>query len=66
MKQLYVIYTHNRFNQILIFTSYKKAYNWLKTATRLNDEQIKKEIIKTREAWQGFAEAFDLQQIKEA
>jgi hypothetical protein len=35
--KIYAIYTKNRFNQVLLFTSKAKAINWLKTATTLTD-----------------------------
>jgi len=43
---IYYIETGNRHGQILLFTSYKKAFYWLKCATRLQDEEIKKHIKK--------------------
>ena len=45
---VYVVYTGNRFNEVLLFETYDGAFNWLKKATRLTDEQIKKEIKKPR------------------
>lgn len=43
---IYYIDTKNRHKQILIFASYKKAFNWMKNATKLEDDEIKKEIKK--------------------
>lgn len=42
--ELYVIYTKNRHNQVLVFTSYQEAFSWCKAATTWTDDRIKHEI----------------------
>lgn len=42
--ELFVVFTGNRFNQIMIFASYQDAHEWLRRATRLTEEQIANEI----------------------
>ena len=44
MKKIYIILTNNRFNEVLVFTNYKKAFNWCKSATNWNNKKIKEEI----------------------
>ena len=50
---MYYIYTHNRFNQILIFETYEAAKKWLKCSTSLTDAEIEKEIKSPRPAYNG-------------
>ena len=40
----YYILTENRHNQILLFDSFKDAFNWCKSATRWTDAEIKANI----------------------
>lgn len=54
MKNLYIIETNNKYNQVLVFTSKTKAIKWSKSATRWSDEQIKKNVQKVSRSWQGF------------
>lgn len=44
METICFVYTENRFNQILIFENYNKAYEWCKNATRWTEEEIKNNI----------------------
>lgn len=51
---MFIVYTGNRFNQILIFESYKGAADWLRKATRLTEAQIAQAIktpLPTAEGW---------------
>lgn len=43
-KKLFYVQTGNRHGQILIFTSQEDAYNWLKSATILTEEEINEAI----------------------
>ena len=43
---MYFLETTNRFNQILVFKSKRKAIKWCKLATRWTDEQILENIHK--------------------
>lgn len=43
---LYVIYTENAFDQILIFTSKEDARTWARKATIWNDDEIERKIKK--------------------
>lgn len=42
--QLYYLNTKNKHGQILVFTSYKAAEDWCRSATRWSEERIKEEI----------------------
>lgn len=55
---MYYVYTHNRFNQVLIFETYEAAEKWLKCATRLSDAEIEKEIKTPRTAYNGAGHCF--------
>lgn len=47
---MFAIYTHNRFNQIMLFQTYDEAYHWCKKATRWTENEIKysiKKVIKS-------------------
>ena len=39
------IFTHSRFNEVLMFKNQEDARNWCKHATRWTDEEIKKNIV---------------------
>ncbi len=41
---IFAVYTGNRHNQILLFDSYEKARDFLKSSTRLTDYEIAKAI----------------------
>lgn len=41
---MFIVYTGNRFNQILIFDSYDKAADWLRKSTRYSELEIAKAI----------------------
>ena len=45
---VYVVYTGNRFNEVLLFATYDDAFDWCKKATRWTDEEIEKAIKKPR------------------
>ena len=50
---MFYVYTQNKFNQILIFNTYEDARQWLKSATRLTDEEIAQAIKTPRPAYNG-------------
>ena len=41
---IYMIYTENKHNQILVFENYNDAVSWCKSATSWNDKEIKENI----------------------
>ena len=41
---MFIVYTGNRFNQILIFDSYDKAAVWLRASTRYSELEIARAI----------------------
>lgn len=41
---MFIVYTGNRFNQVLIFPSWDAAANWLRSATTHSEAQIAREI----------------------
>jgi len=45
--------SNNVHNQLLLFTSKKKAKNWLKAATRLSADEIEKAIIEVKQIIPG-------------
>lgn len=53
MDVLFYINTGNRFNQVLIFTSYTDAVSWCKVATRWTDEEISARIKRTEKNRDG-------------
>lgn len=57
MKKLYQINTNNIHEQVLIFTSKKKAQKWLKKATTNPQQHIIEEL---EPQWQGFYSVFPL------
>lgn len=42
--KIYYLNTKNEYGQILVFTSYKAAADWCRSATRWSEERIKEEI----------------------
>lgn len=48
---MYVVYTGNRFNQVLIFSTYDEAAAWLRSATRYTETEIARAIKTPR--WNG-------------
>ena len=57
---MYCIFTHNRFNQILIFTERKDAVKWCHNATRWTDEEINAAVKEVRDDGAGRFTAFDV------
>ena len=49
-----IVYTGNRFNQILIFDSYDKAAAWLRASTRYSELEIAKAIKTPRDYGGGY------------
>ena len=45
-KELFIIYTENRFNQVLIFETWEAAAKWARAATRWTETEIKNQIRK--------------------
>ena len=54
MQELYYIDTENRHGQLIVFETYDGARDWMKRATRLNDDEIEARIFRTVKTWQGF------------
>lgn len=50
---MYCVKSNNVHNQLLLFTSKKKAKNWLKAATRLSADEIEKAIIEVKQIIPG-------------
>ena len=51
---MFIVYTGNRFNQILIFDSYDKAAAWLRASTRYSELEIAREIKTPRDNGNGY------------
>lgn len=51
---MFIVYTGNRFNQILIFDSYDKAAAWLRASTRYSELEIAKAIKTPRDYGGGY------------
>lgn len=54
---MFVVYTGNRFNQIMIFDSYNGAAEWLRRATRFTEAQVAQAIktpSPTADGWTVF------------
>lgn len=57
---IYMVYTKNNFNQILVFETWESAFNWCKAATTWSDEKIKENI---KQPWKsGNAKYFHISQ----
>lgn len=56
---MFIVYTGNRFNQILIFDTYDKAAEWLRASTRYSELEIAKAIKTPRDNGNGRLEVFD-------
>lgn len=56
---MFIVYTGNRFNQILIFDTYDKAADWLRASTRYSELEIAKAIKTPRDNGGGYLTAFD-------
>lgn len=56
---MFVVYTGNRFNQILIFDSYDKAAAWLRASTRYSELEIAKAIKTPMDYGGGYLTVFD-------
>lgn len=41
---LFIVYTKNRFSQILLFDSRDEAAEWLRKSTRLSEDEVQAEI----------------------
>lgn len=41
---MFALYTHNRFNQVMLFKTYEEARHWCLTATRWTEQEIKTNI----------------------
>lgn len=57
MKKLYIIKSGNRFNQIMVFTNYNKAFQWCLKATNWRESLIEERIQVLERNWLG---AFDI------
>lgn len=44
------VFTRNRFNQVLIFESYEKAFDWLSSSTNWSVKKIKDNIKQARKS----------------
>jgi hypothetical protein len=60
MERLYYVNTGNRFNQVLVFESFNKAFSWCKSATTWNEEEIKKNIIITEKNNNNYFNVFSV------
>lgn len=47
---MFIVYTGNRFNQILIFDSFNKAAEWLRKSTNYSELEIAKAIKTPRDS----------------
>ena len=47
MEKIYYVRTENRFNQVLVFTSKRKAREWLQQATTYDKNKIEESILET-------------------
>ena len=56
---MFIVYTGNRFNQILIFDSYDKAADWLRNSTTWNELMIAKAIKTPRDNGCGYLTVSD-------
>ena len=56
---MFIVYTGNRFNQILIFDAYEKAAEWLRGTTRYSELEIAKAIKTPRDNGCGYLSVFD-------
>jgi hypothetical protein len=56
---LFIVYTGNRFNQILIFPTYDAAANWIRHATRFTEEQITNAIKTPFDTKEGYLSVFE-------
>jgi len=50
---MYIIFTKNRFNQVLLFASKRQAEIWAVNATTWDSDRVSKEIIKIKNTWTG-------------
>lgn len=53
-ENMFIVYTGNRFNQILIFPTWNKAAAWLRSATRYTETEIARAIKTT--LWNGYSD----------
>lgn len=56
---MFIVYTGNRFNQILIFDSYDKAAEWLRKSTKYSELEIAKAIKTPRDYGNGYLTVSD-------
>lgn len=58
MNKLYLIKTKNEHNQLLVFTSKRKAVAWAKKATRWSDAEIEQNIQTLNKNWRKCFDIF--------
>lgn len=59
---MFALYTHNRFNQVMLFKTYEEVHHWCLTATRWTEKEIKnniKSVIKSSSG-SGHYNIFDM------
>ena len=56
---MFIVYTGNRFNQILIFDSHDKAAEWLRASTKYSEFEIAKAIKTPRDNGKGYLTVSD-------
>ena len=57
--EIFAIFTENRFNQVLLFSSWNNAADWCRKATTWTEEQIAKNIKTARRNGGNYLDLFD-------
>jgi hypothetical protein len=61
MEKLFYVETKNGHQQVLFFTSYESAFEFLKKATTWNKQKIEKSIISTQKTYDNYFNFFPKQ-----
>jgi hypothetical protein len=61
MEKLFYVETKNNHQQVLFFTSYESAFEFLQKATTWNKEKIEKSIILTHKTYDKYFNFFPKQ-----